>query len=497
MSDQNQPVEIVAYGRNSDPSQLTSQEIQNDEFEIFTTAIAPLMFNGRQGRIVESYADHGKSGSKKKQLHKREDFHRLLDDMEAGQVQRTGERFPEYIAVLNTSRFARLHPVDTSDFYRRMRNAGCKLLVIEDRRIIDPDESKDYFMAMFQADQDHEYSKKLASNVLRGAIKKCREGKNTTSSVAYGMARLIVDELGEERVIPRTTKYRKSKDADSYLIPGDETEQEVARFMAQTFVENELSYQELCRRLNNHPNPAYRLGPHGNGWTQQTVQALLGNPHLYGYEFKGRKRASEFVCIDNGSVTAIKSAGGAIEPIMVDVTKPNIGHPRQGCVIDRDTGEAVTKRMEKRKAKKQRVGNSCYPLTNVLFCSCGKPLYPHKQGNNVRYWCKASVSKQTDCHGWGVKEREILPAIIQLMDGEIWKTRNVEPPKPIPTKDNTARLKKLTATVESLKQTITTADPEAVPSLSVALDNALKKRRELEQTTPPDTGAEKVSGTVY
>ncbi len=146
----------------------------------------------------------------------------------------------------------------------------------------------------------------------------------------------------------------------------------------------ERSYHSLSRILNQHHEEAYRVGPHGNGWTQQTLQGLLRNAHLAGYEFKGNKRQSEYVCIDNGSVTSLKNAGPIAEAVIVDVTLPNIGHDKQGCVVDRDVWDKVQTRMDKRKATKKRVCNRAYALSSILYCSCcGKPLYPHKHGKQA------------------------------------------------------------------------------------------------------------------
>ncbi len=68
-------IEVVTYGRNSDNARTTSQAIQEDAFSLFATTGFKTMF-GRPARIVENYKDHDKPASKKRQLHKRHDFHR-------------------------------------------------------------------------------------------------------------------------------------------------------------------------------------------------------------------------------------------------------------------------------------------------------------------------------------------------------------------------------------------------------------------------------------
>jgi len=75
-------IEVIAYGRNSDKAQTTSQDIQDDAFTHFAANAFATLFGGK-AKIVENYKDHGKSASKKRQLHKRHDFHRMLDDVRA------------------------------------------------------------------------------------------------------------------------------------------------------------------------------------------------------------------------------------------------------------------------------------------------------------------------------------------------------------------------------------------------------------------------------
>ena len=49
MSNVKEIIRVVVYGRNSDDAQITSQQIQDDEFENFVDVICPQMFNGREG----------------------------------------------------------------------------------------------------------------------------------------------------------------------------------------------------------------------------------------------------------------------------------------------------------------------------------------------------------------------------------------------------------------------------------------------------------------
>ena len=177
-------IEVATYGRNSDDRQTTSQAIQADVFLQFIED--PLGFRrlfGKEAVIIENYKDHGKSASKKKS--KRDDFDRMLNDVATGKVK--------IVLVLNTSRFSRRHPVDTLNFLTTFRNSNAHLVSIEDRRIVSIDELGDLITNIVKFNSDHEYSRSLGANVLRGTVLSIKnEATSHVSLIPYGMAKLVV-----------------------------------------------------------------------------------------------------------------------------------------------------------------------------------------------------------------------------------------------------------------------------------------------------------------
>lgn len=483
----NDQIHVVAYGRNSSDQQETSQAIQGDEFAIFVNDLSHQIL-GKPATIIHNYADHGRTASKKKQLAKRHDFNRMLADMEAGTIQQTGQPFPKFVVVLNTSRFSRLHPADTLKLYCQLREANVRLVSIEDRKIFDPDEFNDLLQILVKSQQDNQYAKTVAHNILRGMKHANSKGKNTTSTPPVGMFRLIVDKLGNEKVIGRTTKYRCGEDEDSYLIPGDEVEQQIDNYIFDKFIAEDISYSALARHMNNHDDHHYRLGPNGNGWSQQTIMGLLKNHHLAGWEFIGKKRTDGHATLDNGIVTPANQAINPPDPILTDVTLPNVGHPKQGCVIDRDKFLKAIKIAESRSNNKRRCCNQEYPLTGILRCQCGGPLYAAKERSGVvRYSCARARKKliEHDCGWWSVKQHEVLPAIMQLIDGEVWKQSHQQPPQPQPQHDDRIkRLESINRKIDNLRNKIKSSDDDAIDILTDALNDAVIKRRQLIQQRP-------------
>jgi len=253
-------IEVIAYGRNSDKAQTTNQDIQDDAFTHFAANGFATLFGGK-AKIVENYKDHGKSASKKRQLHKRHDFHRMLDDVRAGTIRGSDRPFPKIILVLNTSRFSRLHELDTLALYNVLRENDVKLVSIDDRKVYDFDGFAQIIDLLVKAKEDKEYSRKSAQNVLRGHGWRTRLGRCHQRFSPYGMLKLVVTDTKEEMLIARQRSFNKPKDWQSYLIPGDPLEQDVVRAIFQLFKERDVSYTEMGRLFSSHANLKYRLGP--------------------------------------------------------------------------------------------------------------------------------------------------------------------------------------------------------------------------------------------
>jgi len=484
-------IEVIAYGRNSDKAQTTSQDIQDDAFTHFAANAFATLFGGK-AKIVENYKDHGKSASKKRQLHKRHDFHRMLDDVRAGTIRGSDRLFPKVILVLNTSRFSRLHELDTLALYNVLREHDVKLVSIDDRKVYDFDGFAQIIDLLVKAKEDKEYSRKIAQNVLRGHVWTTKLGRCHQRFPPYGMAQLVVTDTKEEMLIVRERSFNKPKDWQSYLIPGDPLEQDVVRAIFQLFKERDVSYTEMGRLFSTHANLKYRLGPTGNGWHEQTMKHILGNLHYAGYEFIGQETSGEHFRFNGEDVVDAKEFTRN-NPLIVDVMAPGIGHPKQGAVVDRKLFWEVQEKRKRKAVRKSKpkstdLNPEGYTLGGgVLVCgNCGKPMYGHhNQGKGNLYTCKGA--KQGRCGYWSVKEEEVLPWLLTAIDREVWRQREDKPavPEEVDTGDSLKDdIAKLERKITMLRGKVNAADDaDVVDNLTDLMTTAIKQKKELEAQT--------------
>ena len=130
-------IEVIAYGRNSDKAQTTSQDNSGRRLHRRQRLRHPVRRQGEdRGELQGSLYQ---VGQQERQLHKRHDFHRMLDDVRAGTIRGSDRLFPKIILVLNTSRFSRLHELDPLALYNVLREHDVKLVSIDDRKVYDFD----------------------------------------------------------------------------------------------------------------------------------------------------------------------------------------------------------------------------------------------------------------------------------------------------------------------------------------------------------------------
>ena len=404
-------LEVATYGRNSDKRQDTSQAIQADTFEDFcTSADGFSRLFGKPAVITENYKDHGKSASKKKTM--RDDFNRMLTDVSEGKQR--------IVLVLNTSRFSRLHPVDTLKFLTTFRDSGAHLVSIEDRKVYAIDELGDLITTIVKFNSDHEYARSLSANILRGTIRSIKQDATAhVSLIPYGMAKLVINDIGERKVYPRTQNIRLPETWKGYLVAGNETEVSVVRWIFQTYLDEDLSFCQMARRLNNHNDPQVRAGYGGIGWDDCRIKKILTNRHYRAQEFIGVDHDGEHYQASNGQAVATKQAQG-MEP------KPLIVPSKFPPVIEPEIFEQAQAKLQRKKGSKPKCLNSDgYSLTGSFVCGhCGKKMVITTGGKFV---CKSGRSGKTQCRQWGIAESEVLPWLVARIDKKIPKRLQDKP----------------------------------------------------------------------
>ena len=415
-------IEVATYGRNSDIRQQTSQGIQADIFQQFVDDGFQLLY-GKQAVITENYKDDGKSASKKKS--KRNDFDRMLEDIQLGKHK--------IILVLNTSRFSRLHPVDTLEFMRILRNNNAQLVSIEDRKIVGIDDLGELITNIVKFSSDHEYARSLAANVLRGTVRKIKnEATCHVATIPYGLNKLVITDNGEERVYQRTDNIRLPETWKGYLVGGEPTEQGIVRWIFQTYLEADISFCEIARQLNNHDNPAVRAGCRGKGWDGTWIKRMLSNRHYRGQEFVGMKQAGEHYRTINGQVVAAKQAAMMEStPLIVEGKH----HDKYPPVVKPEVFEQAQQKLRRKTGSKPKtLTTDGYCLTSSLVCGhCGYNMITKGGGLFI---CKSGKSGKTACKQWSVNEKEVLPWLVHRIDKEVLR-RLQEKPEVSPSPDTT------------------------------------------------------------
>jgi len=477
---ENNMVEVITIGRNSDRKQRTSQKSQADCFDAVLREHWLIDGLGGELTIAEQYADIGKSGSKN--FEKRTDVIKLLEDVRS--VHRG-----KPLLVMNTSRFDRQECLDTLELFNILKKNGVPLVSIEDRKIYRGQEISELIDLLLKADQNHQWSVTIAKGVVRGRTNKAEQGQFTGSIVPYGMARLIIDDEGVQKTYPRTSKFCKPKNWQGYLVPGCETEQSIVKWLFEEYATKNISRCELAAILNRHDDPIVRSGPAGNGWYDNTVRNILQNEHYIGVEFVGRASSGAFYRV------------GATDPVKTSESTATIvrqGRNERGRLIDDVTWETVQTKLNRLKGRKPKTASNGegFVLTGVLRCgNCGGHLYGRVSTSGVHYRCNNTHKNDAKgCGTWKVYESEMLPFLLAEIDAEL--LRKLED-RPMVNEHDDGRITQLESSlletdkaIETLKAKIR-KNPSSADVLADTIIELGQKRTELAEAiaaVQPDTG---------
>jgi len=461
-------IEAVTYGRNSSDQQLTSQDIQEDIFTLFSTDGFVKLF-GKSANYVENYKDHGKSASKRKS--KRSDFNRLLEDVELGKVK--------IVVVVNLSRFSRLHPLDALSLHKTLWENNVRLVSIQDDKAWDYDNSGELIQLLCKSNEDYEYARTVGQNTLEGRLRATRLGQTTSSESIYGMQKLVITEDGQRRIVPRGQKTNKGKHDKSYTIPGDDQEQKIVRWLFSEYAKKDVSLGYLARSLNDHENAKVRLGPTGKGWDLYTIADMLSNPKCIGLERIGNDPTGEHFRT-NGK-TSVERKKHQHNPLVCKA-KFNEG------IVDQDIWDQVQAKLERNKRNNyrchKRKDGEGYPLSTILACGkCGRAMQAKERTEGrTRYSCQSDRRIGSGCGYWSIGEDEILPFILAKLDRELIRQLEDKPQEiPVDQDGIEAELDRLRRKIAAIKTKMATASLDATIQLSDTLTTLVDQEASLRK----------------
>ena len=228
----NGPIRAAQYLRMSSENQRYSTENQRN-------AIAE--YAGRHGyTVVASYIDAGRSGLS---LKGRDALKQLLSDALA-----TPRAF-DAVLVLDVSRWGRFQNPDQAAHYEFLcRQAGVRVAYVSEPfgEDVAPLTTIVKHLKRVMAG---EYSRELSAKVVRAKRQQAQLGFRQGGLIIYGFRRLLVDPLRNPRQILQPGEA-KALDGDKVIVvPGPPEELAVIRRIFRLYVEQQLTFREIARRL--------------------------------------------------------------------------------------------------------------------------------------------------------------------------------------------------------------------------------------------------------
>jgi DNA invertase Pin-like site-specific DNA recombinase len=262
------PSRVAQYVRMSTEHQQYSTENQSDIIHRYAES--------RNMAIVETYADHGRSGLN---ISGRDGLSQLVADVEKGEAS-----FSD-VLVYDVSRWGRFQDVDESAYYEYvLKRAGVRVHYCAEQ--FENDGSM--YAAVVKAvkrSMAGEYSRELSVKVFAGQCRLIELGFRQGGPPGYGLRRQLIDRDGNSKGLLRRGE-RKSLQTDRViLVPGPEEEISVVREIYNQFVDQGKTERQIMENLNGRGI----VGEDGRPWTRATVHQILINPKYIGANIFNRR----------------------------------------------------------------------------------------------------------------------------------------------------------------------------------------------------------------
>lgn len=259
---------VAQYVRMSTEHQQYSTENQADIIRQYAVS--------RNMEIIETYADHGRSGLK---ITGRDGLSQLVADVEKGNVD-----FSD-VLVYDVSRWGRFQDVDESAYYEYvLKRAGVRVHYCAEQ--FENDGSM--YAAVVKAvkrSMAGEYSRELSVKVFAGQCRLIELGFRQGGSPGYGLRRQLIDRNGNSKGLLNRGEQKSLQTDRVILVPGPEQEVEVVREIYDRFLANGSTERQIMEELNGRGT----MGEYGRPWTRATVHQILTNPKYIGANIFNRR----------------------------------------------------------------------------------------------------------------------------------------------------------------------------------------------------------------
>ncbi len=360
------PLRVTFYARVS-----TEKDAQLNSLDNQVTYYTDLIKKNPNWTYVDGYVDEGLSAMT---TAKRENFHRMVDDAEAGLF--------DLIITKEISRFAR-NTLDSIQFTRRLLASGVGVFFQNDN--------------INTLDEDSELRLTIMSGIAQDELRKL------SSRIKFGHAEAIKKSvvLGNSRIFGYVKK-------DGRLVI-DESEAPMVRELFELYATDEYSMKQIEdifweRGYRNH---------NGNRISHSTMSNTIANPKYKGYYVGGKVQIVDMFTkkqkfLPPEEWVMFKDESGEIVP----------------AIVSEELWEKANAVLARRSLDVKRRQNQCNHgnlLTGKLFCThCGTAFYRRdsvdRQGNKNSKWvCSGKIKNGKDyCPTFPIYEKEIIPVLLDV-----------------------------------------------------------------------------------
>lgn len=362
------PLRVTFYARVSSESdeQLNSLGNQISYYQ-------ELIGKNRNWVFVEGYIDEGLSAATTKN---RENFHRMVEDGEAGAF--------DLIITKEITRFAR-NTLDSIQYTRRLLSAGVGVFFQNDN--------------INTLDEDSELRLTIMSGIAQDELRKL------SSRVKFGHQQAIKNNvvLGNSRIFG----YRKD---DGRLVIDPEQAPMVEELFS-LYATGQYSMKQIETLFWNKGYRNYN----GNKIAHTTMSGMISNPKYKGYYVGNKVKVIDLFTkkqkfLPPEEWVMFKDETGDIVPALVS---EEIW----------DAANAVLKRRSEDVKQRQGICNHANLLTGKLVCtSCGTAYYRRdsvdKTGKKNSKWvCSGKIKNgASSCDSFAIYEDELKPLLFEVFD---------------------------------------------------------------------------------
>lgn len=341
--------------------------------------------NDNDIRIIKTYADYAKSGSKKLEL--RDQFLLMFKEIEDGIIR------PDYVVVYELSRFMR-DRYESAIYKKKLKDCGVKLISATEM-ISDTPES--IIMESILEGMNEYYSKHLAMEAMRGLMHNAQNCKSTGGTPPLGY-----DLDDEKRLV--VNEYEKS----------------IVQEIFDMFIEG-YSYEEMATILNSKGYKTKR----GRTFSRNSFCDMIENEKYIGtFVFNksssrdGRDKRNSHKLKNDDEIVRIENA---FEPII--------------------SKEVFRKAQEVKKDRKRSGGRhkakTNYLLSGIIYC--GECKHPHDDkhysfcGNNRVYqdgskpdYVSYRCSNKGHCNNKEIRREYIEDYVLQELSNKIFNDKAIK-----------------------------------------------------------------------